>query len=192
MPPYQPYVEGFTLGTSPEVLNPYWQQFTADGFPAGINNCGVLSDLAVIMPLTSAQLLALQTTAVQLVAPPPLTSGSPSYLIPPSGFVYIPTYMTMQYKFGGTAYTIGNADNKFQIEYTGQSTLLLSLNATGLVDQGVGKVASNNVAATGPVLTVSTAANLGLELKLTGTTPALTLGNGTCFLTLLYNAYILF
>lgn len=182
--------QNLSLGVSPEVTNPWWEQFQLAGIPNGAANMGVATDCAVIFQLTSAQLLALQTTAVQLVAAP-TTSGLPTYLVPPGGYLYIPQTMTLQYKFGGTAYTIGNADNRFQIEYTGQSVNLLSVLATGLVDQVVDKNATNDLG-TGPILTTSTSKNLGLELKLAGTTPALTLGNGTVVLTMLYNIYALF
>jgi hypothetical protein len=189
MPSYLPFVEGFTLGISPEQLNPYFQQFTADGFPAGVNNSGVMSDCAVIMPLTSAQLLALNSTAVQLVAPPTV-AGIPSYLIPPTGYLYVPTTMTLQYKYGGTAYTIGGTTPVFQIEYTGKTTSLLSQTPTGLVDQTADTFVTTNLTA-GPIISAANSKNLGLEVKLGGTTPSLTLGNGTVTLTLLYNIYLL-
>jgi hypothetical protein len=183
----------FTLGTSPEVLNPFWQQFAFDGFPSGLVNMGVPTDCAVVLPITSAQLLALNTTAIQLVAPPITGAGIPSYQIPPGGgFIYTPTAMSMQYKFGGTAYTIGGTSPVFQIEYTGQTTSLLSQTPTGLVDQTTDRIVSVQLA-TGPILATNTVArNLGLELKLGGTTPTLTLGNGTVVLTLLYNVLALF
>lgn len=190
MPVGAPFTN-LTLGLSPETLNQYWQQFYLSGFPNGSVNMGIASDCGVVYPLTVAQLLALQTTAVQLVAPPTF-AGLPSYLVPPGGFLYVPTTMTMEYKFGGTAYTIGNANNAFQIEYTAQSTSLLSMLATGLVDQAASKVATNVIPATGTIISNTLAANLGLELKLTGTTPALTLGNGLVWLSMLYNIYALF
>lgn len=184
------FAGNLTLGISPETTNQNFAQFDFSGFPNGINNMGLASDCAVTYLLTSAQLLALQTTAVQLVAPP-VTSGLGN-LVPPGGFLYVPSALTAQYKFGGTAYTIGNANNAFQIEYTGQATALLSLLATGLVDQAVGKVATNVESATGAIISATAAANLGLEVKLTGTTPALTLGNGTLYLNLLYNVIALY
>ena len=190
MPSYLPFVDGLTLGTSPEALSQYFQQFTATGVNSGLNLMGVMSDCAVILPITSAQLLALQSTAIPLVAAPTVT-GLPSYTVPPGGYLYVPQTMTLQYKYGGTAYTIGNADNRFQIEYTGQSVNLLSALATGLVNQTADTNTSSDLA-TGPFVPTASSKNLGLEVKLAGTTPALTLGNGTVVLTLLYNIYALF
>jgi hypothetical protein len=184
---YYPFVNGATLGVSPEQLNQYFQQFTADGFPEGMMNCGVMSDMAVVLTVTSAQLLALQNTAVQLVAPPIIaSSGALTYLVPPRGYIFIPTTLTMEYVYGGTAYTIAGTTPFLTVEYTGQTTALLQISPTGLVDQVVNRIAT--VATTSQAaasLTVN--ANLGLELKLTGTTPSLTLGNGTVTVTLLYN-----
>lgn len=190
MPTFLPNTSVFSLGISPEILNQFWQQLALDGFPSGLANCGIPSDLAVTIQLTNAQLLALQTTAVQLVAP--LTvSGLPSYLVPPNGFLFVPTTLTLQNKVASTpvAFTLGNADNKLQVEYTGQTTNMLSINAAGILDQTVNKVGTNLAAATGPIVAFTAGQNLGLELKLTGTTPALTVGTGTAILTLLYNLY---
>ena len=181
-----------TLGLSPEILGPYWDQYQFNESVNGTALMGVATDCAVVYQLTTAQLLALQSTAVQLVAPPVVPGGGiPTYLAPPAGYVYVPTTITLAYKFGGTAFTIGNADNRFQIEYTGKAVNILSMLATGLVDQGANTLATNFAAATGPISTNANSANLGLEVKLAGTTPALTVGNGTVLLNLIYNVYAL-
>jgi len=189
MPSYLPFVEGISLGLSPEVTNQYFQQFTADSSPTGSNIGGVMSDCAVIYQLTSAQLLALNSTAVQLVAPPTV-AGIPSYMYPPAGYLYIPTTLTLKYVYGTTAYTIAGTSPVIQIEYTGQTTSLLNISPTGLVDQTANKIATVALQSNAST-TLSTIANLGLEVKLGGTTPSLTLGNGTVTLTLLYNIILL-
>jgi hypothetical protein len=129
--------------------------------PPGIS----LSQRAVIT-LTSAQLLAIQTTAVQVLpAPPP-------------GYAIILRNAMFNYVYGTTAYTIGNANNVLQFEYTGKSTSLLQASVTGLADQ----TANGLIAGSSPLTTelASTAVTgLGLEIKLTGSSAALTLGNGT-------------
>jgi hypothetical protein len=180
-----------SLGISPEVLGPYWDIFQFSESPNGAAVMGVASDCAVVYTLTTAQLLALNATAVQLVAPPASTAGL-SYLAPPAGFVYVPTTLTAQYDFEGTAFTVGNADNAFQIEYTGKATSLLSMLVTGLVDQAADTVATNYGVSPGPKISLANSANLGLEVKLVGTTPALTLGNGNVTLSMLYNVYVMF
>jgi hypothetical protein len=182
---FLPY-QNNSLGLSPESYNQFWQQFALDGSD-GIVIGTVASDLSVSTILTSAQLLVLQTTAVQLVAPP--TTTGQGNLIPPNGYLYVPTTLTLEYRFGGTAYTIGGTAPAFQIEYTGKTTNLLSMLATGLVDQAANTQATNVVASTGPIISLANSANLGLEVKLAGTTPTLTLGNGTVVLNLLYNLY---
>jgi len=178
-----------TLGVSPEVLGTFWDQFQLNEAPNGTAQMGVSSDMAVVFQLSSAQLLALNATAVQLVTPP-LVAGLPSYLVPPRGYLYVPTTLTLEYVFGGTAYTIGGTSPVIQIEYTGKAGNLISLSPTGLVDQAV-----NTVASVATVLITPTAltncVNLGLEVKLGGTTPTLTLGNGTVNLYMLYNLYAL-
>lgn len=188
MPP--PPFQNNALGISPESLNQFWAQFLFSGNPNGAVMGTVASDIGASATLTTALLLALQTTAVQLVAPPVITGGTIS--VPVGGFLYVPTALTADYDFEGTAFTIANGDNAFQIEYTGKTTNLLSMAVTGLVDQAADTVATNFAAATGTKIAAANAANLGLEVKLTGTTPALTLGNGNVTLNLLYNVYVLF
>jgi hypothetical protein len=187
--PTFPSVSNLGLGVSPELLNLYWQQFGFTGFPNSSVNGVIASDVSVAVQLTSAQLLALNTTAVQLVAPPVTSGGTIS--VPPRGFLYVPTTLTLEYLFGGTAYTIGGTSPVIQIEYTGKAVNLLSVSPTGLVDQAVNTQTTNLAAGTGPVAALANSANLGLEVKLGGTTPTLTLGNGTVNLYMLYNVYAL-
>lgn len=149
----------------------YDPPYSLTAFPQGINS-SKRPVMGSALVLTSAQLLALQTTAIA-IEPSPSTvavTGSVSLLL-------VLERMTIEYIFGSTAYTIGNANNAFQLEYIGKTTALASLNATGLVDQTASTVAS--VAATNAGNIANTnCVNLGFELKLVGTTPALTLGNG--------------
>jgi hypothetical protein len=179
--------QNLSLGVSPETSMQWWQQFQFASCPNGVALMGVATDCAVVYTLTTAQLLGLQTTAVQLVAPP-VTTGLGN-LIPPNGYLYVPTTLTAQYDFEGTAFTIGNADNAFQIEYTGKAVSLLSMLVTGLVDQATDTVATNYAATPGAKFSAANAFNLGLEVKLIGTTPALTLGNGNVTLNLVFNTF---
>ncbi|HEX4503165.1 MAG TPA: hypothetical protein VH187_18685 [Scandinavium sp.] len=179
--------QNLSLGVSPETLNQFWEQFQFSSVPNGQAMMGIASDSAAIVTLTSAQLLALQTTAVQLVAPPTV-SGLPTYLVPPRGFLYVPTGLTAEYAFGGTAYTIAGTTPVIQVEYTGKAVNLISISPTGLVDQAVNTTGSV-FSTTSPLVALTNAVNLGLEVKLGGTTPVLTLGNGTLTLHLLYNVY---
>jgi len=169
------------------TFSQWLDQFRPTGFPNGIETQGI-TKLAVSYQLTSAQLLALQTTAVTLV-PAPVTSNIPA---PPNGYLFYPTALEAEYVYNTTAYTIGNADNAFQIEYVGKSTALLSMLVTGLVDQTAVTVARNSVTSPGSKIAKANCANLGLEVKLIGTTPALTLGDGKVNLYLEYNVYCLF
>ena len=178
-----------SLGISPETLNQMWQQYQLQGFPNGIVEGTIASDLSVSLVLSNAQLLALQTTAVQLVAPPVTSGGTIS--LPPNGFLYVPTTLTLEYRFATAAFTLGNADNRLQVEYTGQTANLVSMLATGLLTLTANAAATNQGPDTGPISTLATSANLGLEIKLAGTTPALTVGGGTVVVHLLYNLYAL-
>ena len=164
-------------------------KYTAGNSLAGVgigptsSGTGVISqgllNVQAVYTLSSAQLLALQTTAVQIV------------IAPGAGFAVIPTSITAQYKFNTTAYTIANADNALQIEYTGKTTNLVKVLATGLADQTVNEITTVWPAVAGTDLAQTNEANLGLEVKLTGTTPALTLGDGTITLTLRYTVLVL-
>lgn len=168
----------FTPNFSEEYPN--GKQLFGPGKPLGA--AGVSGAAAVALQLTSAQLLALQTTAVQLVGAPTLGGGYQLY----------PSSLYAEYVFGGTAYTIGNADNAFQIEYTGKTTALLSMLVTGLVDQAASTTACNQVTTPGAKIAKANCNILGLEVKLIGTTAALTLGNGTVNIVLGYDIVTLF
>lgn len=181
--------QNLSLGVSPETMATWWEQFQFGSVPNGMALMGIASDCAVVYTLTTAQLLALQSIAVQLVAPP-VTTGLGN-LVPLGGYLYVPTTLMANYDFEGTAFTIGNADNAFQIEYTGKATSLLSMLVTGLVDQVTDTVATNYAATPGAKFSAANSANLGLEVKLVGTTPALTLGNGNVTLNILYNVFAL-
>jgi len=172
----------------PDSLSKYWEQFRLTGFPNGtIDGCTARQGIRYI--LSSAQLLALQTTAVTLVPAPVTTGGIP---VPPAGFVFVPTALRAEYVYNSTAYTIANADNAFQIEYVGKTTALLNMTVTGLVDQTASTFAGAATTIGTSKISVANCANLGLEIKLIGTGAALTLGNGTVHLGLDYTIVPLF
>jgi len=171
------------LGVSPEQLNQVWEQFQLSGFPNGVV-VGTMPILGVRYVLTTAQLLALQTTAVLLVSPP-IASGLGN-ITPSKGYAFVPTSLRAEYVFNTTAFTIANADNAIQIEYVGKTTALLSLTVTGLVDQTASTLALGATTTSTAKIALTNCANLGLEVKLAGTTPALTLGDGSLHLALGY------
>ena len=146
--------------------------------PYGVASGGLVNVQAVYL-LTTANLLGLPATKIQLVA------------APGTNYALVVDVMTLQYKFGGTAFTIGNANNAFSVEYTGKAVNLISFNATGLVDQAANTIGTTWPAVAGQDIAQTNEANLGLELTLTGTTPALTLGNGSVVLTLQYELLVL-
>ena len=141
--------------------------------------------------LSAAQLKALQTTAVTLVAAPNSGVGIVP-AAPGAGYLLKPTSLFLEYIFNTTAYTIGNADNAFQIEYSGKTTNIVKSNATGLVDQAASEFISVAPAVAGTVIGLTNAVNLGLEIKLVGTTPALTLGDGLLLVVLDYDVCIVY
>lgn len=153
-------------------------------YPSGISVGGVMSS-AVAITLTSAQLLTLAATPVQILNAPGL---------PPKGFgsslIILPTALYADYVFGGTAYTLGNADNVVRVEFTGQAASLIQVPANGLLSAAVNTL-SSNVQQASQNLARTVGGNLGLEVKLTGTTPGLTLGNGTLTLTMKFDVIVL-
>jgi len=166
----------------PYVIGQGFPAYTLTGFPNGVCSMGFPA-LGVTYVLTTAQLLALQTTAVTLVAAPGATN------------ILIPDAITLKYKFGTTAFTIGNADNYFRISYHGKTTNLFpstgagSMLATGLVDQTASTILSVRPSNAGAIAETN-CANLGLDIQLEGTTPALTLGDGSLHISLRYSAVI--
>src|SRR5882724_9697509 len=159
--------------------NPFRPPYTFTNFPNGIASMGAQ------VTLTAAQLLALQTTAV-VVFPSPSTVQIDGVV----NLVLVPKRIYVEYKFVTTAYTLGNADNAFQLEYVGKAVALATVPAAGLVNQVASRIITVGPVAVGnEVLTAC--ANLGFELKLVGTTPALTLGDGTLVVSLEFSAFAL-
>jgi hypothetical protein len=169
------------MGTADQPFNP---PYSLTQFQQGISSMGVPA-MGAQATLTSAQLKTLQTTAV-VIFPSPLTLEVDGVV----NLVLVPKRLFVEYKFVTTAYTLGNADNAFQLEYVGKTVALATVPAAGLVDQvasrfvTVGPVAVGNEALTA-------CANLGFELKLVGTAPALTLGDGTLSVSLEFSAFAL-
>jgi hypothetical protein len=169
------------MGTADQPFNP---PYSLTQFQNGLNIMGVPA-MGAQLTLTSAQLKALQTTAVVLF-PSPSTVQIDGVV----NIVLFPKRLSVEYKFGTVAYTLGNADNAFQLEYVGKAVALATVPAAGLVDQvasrfvTVGPVAVGNEALTA-------CANLGFELKLVGTTPALTLGDGLLAVSLEFSGFAL-
>jgi hypothetical protein len=157
------------MGTPDQLYNP---PYPLTQFQSGINS-RKRPVMGSAMVLTSAQLLALQTTAI-VIEPSPSTVSVTGAV----NLRLVLERMSLEYIFNSVAYTIGNADNAFQLEYVGKAVALASVNATGLVDQAASASVSVAASAAG-VIANTNCANLGFELKLVGTTPALTLGNGT-------------
>lgn len=126
----------------------------------------VIGIIRAVVVLTSAQLKALQTTGILIVP------------AAPAGYGNVLGGVIFNYKYGATAYTLGNADNVIQLEYVGQTTSLLKAACAGLVDQTSNKFIPGSSGLT-TVLASSVALAVGIEAKLTGTAAALTLGDGT-------------
>jgi hypothetical protein len=151
-----------------------YPNYELTGYPNGIDT-STIPMLGLKLTLTSAQLKAIQTTPVLIIPGPNFANNA-----------VVLKRATLQYKFGTTAYTIANGDNAFRFEYVGKTTSLLSFLATGLVDQTANTVVSSAALAAGNIAQANMA-NLGIELKLAiGTTPALTLGDGTVKITVEY------
>jgi len=167
------------MGTVDQPFNP---PYSLTQFQNGIASMGI-PQMGATLTLTSAQLKALQTTPVTIFPSPSTVQIDGKVNIG-----LIPERISAQYKFVTTAYTLGNADNAFRLEYIGKAVALASIPAAGLVDQAastfntIGAIALGNEALTA-------FANLGFELKLVGTAPALTLGDGLLEIQLKFFAF---
>lgn len=140
----------------------------SNGVPQGAMAAPALSKVT----LSSAQLKALPGTKPVLIP------------APGAGKVTIVESYAMRYIFGTTPYTIGNADNNIQLEYDSNSLVFQATFAAGFLDQSVNMVAyytwTQSAQPSGPTPVPETdIANRSIVLTLTGTTPGLTLGNGS-------------
>jgi precorrin-2 methylase len=152
--------------------NLYLPPYHLTQYPNGINS-SKRPVMGSVKSITAAQLLALQTTAVVVEPSPSTVSVTGSVAL-----VLQPERISVQYFAGTTAFSIGGSGVNFQLEYVGKSVALATIAATGLVDQ-----TGNTYVSVAPLAVGNQAntacQNLGFEIKLVGTTPALTLGNGT-------------
>ena len=156
----------------PETVNQLLQPLSPTGFPNGVQLSATYRQF-VMWQLTAADLLAMPTTKPVIVPAPGTT-----LLVVPSGIV-------AQYHYGGTAFTLGNADNALQLEYVGKTTALGTIALNGLATlTGNANLSVASLAA--GVLTAANSVNLGIEVTVVGTTPALTLGNGSIYITMEY------
>jgi len=153
--------------------------------PTNITTTGIISASggssafsSATVTVTSAQLKALNTTAVQLVA------GV-------AGHYFSPIQATVEYVFGGTAYTmVGGSSFSIGIGATPNvaEVLLGVFSATGFVDQTSSQVVTVPIAAAGApgqINAVSDVTGLGIYLETTGL-GSLTLGDGTLKITVIY------
>lgn len=154
---------------NPDAL--YDPPYPLTQFQSGINS-RKRPVMGSTMVLSTAQLLALQTTAI-VIEPSPSTLA----VVGKVALWLVLERMSLEYIFNSTAFTITGTSN-FVIEYVGKTTALATASATGLVDQAASTCVSVAALNAGPIANAN-CVNLGFEMKLTGTTPALTLGNGT-------------
>jgi hypothetical protein len=148
-----------------------YQSTAADENPAGTTVAKQVS-----VTLTSAQLLALSTTPVTLVP------------APPAGFYIFPTYYTMQYHFGGSAYAgTGSCDFIYGPPPVVNPTNLLATYNWTAATSGIVKAAASCtfIGIFGEGLTPYTTVG-GAAVVFTAPT-AITGGNGTLTITINYS-----
>lgn len=144
--------------------------FKQDGLGGSTVNTQQVSLLrAVSVDITSAQLLALFTTPIEIVA------------APDSGFMLEFVSATVIYKAGATPYTIGSATN-LAVKYTdGSGTTVSATQAvTGMIDQATNQIRMIPGVAT--AFTPATAAKFVLTLA--GANPSA--GDGTLTVKVFY------
>jgi len=151
--------------------------------PTTITTTGIISASggssafsSATVTVTSAQLKALNTTSVQLVA------GV-------VGHYFSPIQATVEYVFGTTAYTVGGFSSfSIGIGATDNETLLGGFNTAGFVDQTFSQVMTVPIGSTNvtQVNAVTDVTGLGIYLETLPLGSALTLGNGTLKITVIY------
>ena len=175
------------LTPSTGVISSNTSGFTSVIFPIAVV-VTVNSDIKTITDARPDFLIGTSLTATTLTVAELLALPTPVILIPTAGpnTVIVPQMIFMQYKHNTTAYTIANADNMFTFQWaTGQSADV-SIYATGLVDQSANAIAYTSATDIGTPALATQAVNSSFEVILTGTTPALTLGNGSVAITTAY------
>lgn len=138
--------------------------------PFGIAEAAEVTDKVSTVTITSAQLLALFTTAIEIVP------------APPTGKTLFMKRCIVKYNYGTVVYTVGTATN-LTVNYTDKNGTAVSATqaVTGMIDQ-----ASNQTRVMPALSTAFTpTASAKLVLSLAVANP--TAGNGTLTVTTVYN-----
>ena|SRR5882672_8395623 len=131
-----------------------------------------------------------------------LPGANPIILASPgAGKVLVVESIMWRYIFGTIPYTPGNADNNLQVSYESDPAIFLiggaSINCTGFVDQSVNMLAwmaeqfYQRGDTTLQAYPETDAADQPLVLTITGTTPALILGDGSLEIEVLTHVFTL-
>lgn len=143
------------------------------------------------MPSVKKNTVKVNVTSTQLKALP----GSPISLVaaPGANQLLVVDSVVFQYRFGTTPYHIANGDNTGVLVYHGETQGAgFIVTNTGFFDQSVNEIAwftwtQATGGASGGQLPQSQCLNLGIDFTLAGTTPGLTLGDGTLEIVLEYS-----
>ena len=135
--------------------------------------------LSTTVHLSAADLLALGGTPKEILPAP--GAGKNYYVV--GAFA--------KYNAGTVAYTVGNADNIFELVYGDALSAIKGFNESGPITTFIHTLTSTLV----PLINVDNAElslpigntdNAPISLQIEGTTPGLTLGDGTLDVTVLY------
>jgi hypothetical protein len=158
----------------------HWAVYTAGSTPSkfggsAIIGPGLVEKNSIKLNISSAQLLAMPT-AVSLIPAP----GANKMIIIESA--------TFQYRYVSTAYTIAKPDDALAFVYHGKTSPIGPFIAvTNLLDQVVNTVYGVIWQQTPAPTAQTNCVNLGVDMVLQGTTPGLTLGNGTLEIVIEYS-----
>jgi hypothetical protein len=159
--------------------------YTIAGFVEGGNNGSFYCASSTTTTLTCANAGAVNETHAGTAT----NLGFKVVDAPGANLVLAAVSWTLQYRYNTTAFTLGNPDNSLISDYgtvTAESTNEAYFGVAGLVDQVV------NMVGTGAFysypLAQTSVSNTPIRLSLVGTTPALTLGDGSVVVTVRYHA----
>jgi hypothetical protein len=172
---------GAITGGAANALVGGW--YTIAGFGAGNGTFKCVASTALTLTLANPGGVA------QVVAATATNLGFQVVDAPGANKIIDPKGITLQYKYATAAFTIGNIDNAF---YMGFETAIgvpmmdpTYLTTTAFLDQAANNLEIYNLYAYKATLQ-SVAANHALVLGLFGTTPALTVGDGSVVVTVEY------
>jgi hypothetical protein len=181
----QPGAAGTVLTSNGPTLNPAYK-VQANAPAPGATGTVLTSNGPSVAPTYQAVGVPAPATVIVSSADLLALPGVKPIIVPApgAGKVVLILSLLVRYIFGTIPYTLGNADNQLSLVYNGGNVIVPPIFAASFLDQSANQIEITSFTqldgiGDSGVAPEASIANSPIKLDLIGTTPALTLGDGT-------------